>query len=244
MRLRALGAPATQAIMRLPVVESQWATRIGRARALAGARPEARAALAFYAQLATLQQSLAHAHDTAASALTEYLEWLQRNAPPPVAEASISIEAEATPWAALVETYPATIDPARAFIVEGLLQAFPPSPCPYCSGPPTVSVLRDAAHGARRSNVCGVCFTESAAPRLGCLNCGETSVDALPVFRTEATDPARIDACDSCHGYVKTIDLTRDALACLIADDLASVSLDLWAREQGYHRVRPNLLRL
>ena len=230
--------------MRPPVVESQWAARISRARALAGARPEARAALAFYAELAGVQQSLSHSHDNAASALNAYLEWLQRTAPPPVAEASLGIEASATSWAALLEAYPATSDPARAFIVEGLLQAFPPDPCPYCSGPPAVSVLRDAAHGSRRSNVCGVCFTESAAPRLGCLNCGETSVDALPVFRTEATDPARIDACDSCHGYAKTIDLTRDALACVIADDLASVSLDLWAREQGYHRVRPNLLRL
>lgn len=229
--------------MPLPATDTRWESRIKRARTLAGARPEARAALAFYAELATLQQALAHAHDTAASALTEYLEWLQRNAPPPVAEASIGIEASATPWAALVERYPATIDPALAFIVEGLLQAFPTDPCPYCSGP-VVSVLRDAAHGSRRSTVCGVCLNESPAPRLGCLHCGETDVDKLPVFRTEATDPARIDACDSCHGYVKTIDLTRDALACVIADDLASVSLDLWAREQGYQRVRPNLLRL
>ena len=244
MRRRALGAPATQAIMRLPVVEAQWASRIKRARTLAGARPEARAALAFYAELATLQQSLAHAHDSAASALTAYLEWLQRNAPPPIAEASLGIESSATPWESLIEKYPDATDEAHAFIVEGLLQAFPIDPCPFCSSAPVVSVLRDAAHGSRRSHVCGVCFAESAAPRLGCLSCGETDVEKLPVFRTEATDPARIDACDSCHGYVKTIDLTRDALACLIADDLASVSLDLWARAQGYHRVRPNLLRL
>src|SRR5687768_5459097 len=112
--------------MRPPAIEAQWATRISRARTLAGARPEARAALAFFAELATLQQSLAHTHDTAASALTEYLEWLQRNAPPPIAEASLSIEASATPWAALIEAYPATTDPARAFIVEALMQAFPP----------------------------------------------------------------------------------------------------------------------
>jgi formate dehydrogenase maturation protein FdhE len=226
-----------------PVAEALWAARIKRARTLAGARLEARAALAFYAELAALQHALAHNHDTADAALKEYLEWLQRNAPPPVAEASIGIEAAATPWSSLLETY-STTDDARAFIIEGLLQAFPPAPCPYCSGSPVVSVLREAAHGSRRSYVCPVCLTESAAPRLGCLNCGETDVDKLPIFRTENTDPARIDACDSCHGYVKTIDLTRDALACLIADDLASVSLDLWAREQGYQRVRPNLLRL
>jgi formate dehydrogenase maturation protein FdhE len=226
-----------------PVAEARWAARITRARTLAGARLEARAALAFYAELAGLQQSLAHAHDTADAALKDYLEWLQRNAPPPVAEASIGIEAAAASWPGLLDTY-AAADDARAFVIEGLLQAFPPDPCPYCSGSPVVSVLREAAHGSRRSYACAVCLKESAAPRLGCLNCGETDVDKLPIFRTENTDPARIDACDSCHGYVKTIDLTRDALACLIADDLASVSLDLWAREQGYQRVRPNLLRL
>jgi formate dehydrogenase maturation protein FdhE len=224
--------------------DTRWAARITRARSLAGARPEARAALAFYAEFAGLQQSLAHAHKTAAPALTEYLEWLQRNAPPPIAEASISIETLGLSWDALVEGYPASADDARAFVAEGLLQAFPSDPCPYCSAAPVVSVLRDAAHGSRRSKVCAVCLAESPAPRLGCLNCGEADVDKLPVFRTEATDPARIDACDSCHGYVKTIDFTRDALACLIADDLASVSLDLWAREQGYRRPRPNLLRL
>jgi formate dehydrogenase maturation protein FdhE len=218
--------------------------RISRARALAGARLEARPALAFYAELAALQQSLSHAHANAASALTEYLEWLQRNAPPPIAEASIGIESSATAWDSLVESYPAANDDARAFIVEGLLQVFPSQPCPYCAGAPVVSVLREAAHGSRRSYVCPVCFTESPAPRLGCLNCGESDVDKLPIFRTETADPARIDACDSCHGYVKTIDFTRDGLACVVADDLASVSLDLWAREQGYHRVRPNLLRL
>ena len=224
--------------------DTRWEARIRRARTLAGARPEARAALAFYAELAGLQQSLAHAHPNAASALTGYLEWLQRNAPPPIAEASISLETLAMPWETLVESYPANADEARSFIVEGLLQAFPGDPCPYCNAAPVVSVLRDAAHGSRRSKVCAVCLAESPAPRLGCLTCGEADVDKLPVFRTEATDPARIDACDNCHGYVKTIDLTRDALACLIADDLASVSLDLWARDQGYRRARPNLLRL
>ena len=230
--------------MPLHATDTRWESRIRRARTLAGARLEARAALAFYAELAGLQQSLSHAHQDAPSALTEYLEWLQRTAPPPIAEASLGIESSATPWQALLDQYPAALDDAHAFIVEGLLQAFPIEPCAFCSGPPVVSVLRDAAHGSRRSNVCAVCLNESPAPRLGCLSCGETDVDKLPVFRTETTDPARIDACDSCRGYVKTIDLTRDALACLIADDLASVSLDLWAREQGYQRVRPNLLRL
>jgi formate dehydrogenase maturation protein FdhE len=44
--------------------------------------------------------------------------------------------------------------------------------------------------------------------------------------------------------YVKTIDLTLDGQAVPVVDDVASVPLDLWARDAGYVRLRPNLLRL
>jgi FdhE protein len=38
--------------------------------------------------------------------------------------------------------------------------------------------------------------------------------------------------------------LTKDGLAVPCVDDIASVSLDLWARGQGYSRVKRNLLQL
>lgn len=221
-------------MVRPPVAESLWAARGARARELAAARPAARHALEFLAGLTAVQQSLASQYRSADAALRPYLEWLAANAPAAIAAAAARIES--------IPTGPHP-DTAEAFIAEALLQVFPPEPCPYCAAP-VVSVLREAAHGARRANVCGVCFTEAAAPRLGCQACGEQRVELLPVFRSEATEPARIDACDSCRAYVKTLDFTRNASACPIADDLASVSLDLWAREQGYRRIRPNLLRL
>jgi formate dehydrogenase maturation protein FdhE len=166
--------------------------------------------------------------------LPAYLDWLRNNAPAPIAQAATEIDA--------MPPDPAG-GTADAFIAETLLQVFPPVPCQYCKTP-VVSLLREAGHGARRSFVCGVCLAETPAPRLGCMACGEADKDRLPIYRSDATEPARIDACDTCHAYVKTIDLTRDGAACPIADDLASVPLDLWAREHGYHRVRPNLLRL
>lgn len=220
--------------MRPPVAESRWTARSTRARELAAARPEARDALDFLARLAALQLTLATQYRSVDAAIRPYLEWLRANAPPPIART-----------AAQITTLPADppIETAEAFIVEALLQVFPPEPCPYCSTP-VVSLLREAGHGSRRSRVCGVCLAESAAPRLGCPACGEQRVEALPIFRSDATEPARIDACDTCRAYTKTIDLTRDGAACPIADDVASVSLDLWARAQGYHRARPNLLRL
>jgi FdhE protein len=148
---------------------------------------------------------------------------------------------------------------ARAFAAEALLQPFAAriaaratpqvSPdasswCPLCTGPPLVAVLRDEAHSARRSLVCGLCQTEFPALRIQCIQCGETQFDSLPVFRADELASVRLDACDTCHRYVKTIDLTRDGDAIPIVDDIGTFTLDLWAREQGYRRIRPNVLRI
>ena len=98
---------------------------------------------------------------------------------------------------------------------------------------------------ARAARTCAVCVSRKRRRRAWDVSRAARPVsNALPVYRSEDTEPARIDACDTCHAYMKTIDLTRHGAACPIADDLASVSLDFWAREHGYHRVRPNLLRL
>ena len=152
-------------------------------------------------------------------------------------------------------------DPRLSFIVEALLQPFaervaallglaPRLPvgrideCPICGDRPVVAVLRDAAHGSRRSFICGFCLGERAAPRLGCVRCGEAEFARLPVHRADEFPSTRVDACETCHAYLKTIDLTNDAHAIPIVDDVATVALDLWAREQGYERLRSNLLRL
>jgi hypothetical protein len=116
--------------------------------------------------------------------------------------------------------------------------------CPQCTDRPVVAVLREAAHGARRSLICAFCLTERTAPRLTCLACGEEEFARLGVHRADAFPGARIDACETCRHYLKTIDLTEDATAVPVVDDIATVALDLWAREQGYTRIRPNLLRL
>jgi formate dehydrogenase maturation protein FdhE len=145
----------------------------------------------------------------------------------------------------------------RDVVVEALLQPFaevaaarvtPPGPtalheCPRCTGTPVVAVLREEGHGAKRSAVCGRCLGEWPTPRIACLACGETVFDALPVYRADELSAARIDACDTCRTYVKTLDLTRDARAIPVVDDIATLALDLWARQQGYRRLRPNALR-
>ena len=117
--------------------------------------------------------------------------------------------------------------------------------CPICGGLPAVASLREEGQGSKRTLVCALCFTEWDYVRVRCASCGEERSDALPIFTADAALPhARIDGCDTCQTYLKTIDLTKNGLAVPLVDDLASVALDLWARERGYCRLRANLLRL
>jgi formate dehydrogenase accessory protein FdhE len=119
-----------------------------------------------------------------------------------------------------------------------------PIRCPFCNALPVVGVLREEGHGAKRSLVCSLCLIEQPYLRGVCPSCGEQQFDALPVYTAGEFEHLRIEACDQCHRYLKTIDLTRDGLAIPLVDDIASVSLDLWARDRGYVRLRANLLGL
>jgi FdhE protein len=116
--------------------------------------------------------------------------------------------------------------------------------CPACGDRPVVGLLREEGHGARRHLLCGLCLTEWDYLRVRCPSCGEERFEALSVYTAEQCAHVRIEACDSCRCYLKTIDATKDGLAVPVVDDLATASLDLWAREQGYVRLRSNLLKV
>ncbi len=119
-----------------------------------------------------------------------------------------------------------------------------PYDCPYCKAPPALAVLREESHGAKRTLLCSWCLHEWGAPRLLCITCGESDFNALPVFSAEELAAVRVDVCLTCQVYIKTIDMTRDATAIPLVDDLATLALDLWARDSGYRRLRPNVLRI
>jgi FdhE protein len=51
----------------------------------------------------------------------------------------------------------------------------------------------------------------------------------------------RIEACESCRCYVKSIDRAVDGRAIPEVDDLASLSMDLWAASEGFHRLEPGV---
>jgi len=114
--------------------------------------------------------------------------------------------------------------------------------CPFCNRKPGFGVLRPLAEGAARSLVCSFCLTEWGFRRLVCPACAEENDKRLSVFTAEAFEHIRVECCETCKTYLKTIDLTTNGRAEPVVDELASAPLDLWAREHGYAKVHPNLL--
>ena len=200
-----------------------------------------------------------------------FLRWLEKAGTAHLARAAATLTTNGSAvWREILTGYlaerhpPHDVDEAAMFVVEAALQpiaeaaamkrrALVPtgvaavglsaSHCPICGSAPVVGVLREDADGARRSLVCALCFTEWPFLRSVCPGCDERRFDVLPVYTADEFPHVRVEACDTCRRYVKSIDLTKNGLAVPVVDDLASVALDLWARSSGYSRLQPNILR-
>jgi FdhE protein len=116
--------------------------------------------------------------------------------------------------------------------------------CPFCSAKPCVGVLRGEGEGGRRSLICSLCSTEWEFRRILCPNCGAEDKEALPVYIADEIPHVRVEACDHCRTYIKSVDLTRDGHAVAVVDELATVTLNIWADEHGYQKIETNLLGL
>jgi formate dehydrogenase accessory protein FdhE len=117
-----------------------------------------------------------------------------------------------------------------------------PSLCPLCGARPLLGVLRPEGDGGKRFLLCSFCLREWEFRRIFCSTCGEETETKLPVYVAEQFPYIRVEACETCKFYLRTIDLTTDGNAVPLVDDLAALPLSLWAEEHGYSRAQPNLL--
>ena len=116
-------------------------------------------------------------------------------------------------------------------------------PCARCADGPGVSVLREDknAETVRRSLICSRCSQERDFPRVLCPACNEENPDKLPRYTAQGVAWIRVEACDTCRKYIKSVDLTQNWNADPVVDELASTPLDVIAREHGYAKIAPNL---
>ena len=115
--------------------------------------------------------------------------------------------------------------------------------CPFCGGAPWIAGRRPAEEGDGDARLlgCALCGGEWPFARIRCPACPEQDPERLPCFRSDDYPAVRIEACETCHRYVKSIDLTLAAEAIPEVDDLVSLGMDLWAAKEGFERIEPGL---
>jgi FdhE protein len=103
--------------------------------------------------------------------------------------------------------------------------------CPVCGSPPALSILRDEGN---RFLVCSLCGHEWHTQRIYCPFCNNQDQTKLHYFFAEEEKNYRVDVCDVCRKYLKTIDareLKHPVYPLL--EQVSTLHLDLLAREQG-----------
>ena len=116
--------------------------------------------------------------------------------------------------------------------------------CPACGGPQVSSmVVGWSGAQSARFCACSLCGTLWNYPRVRCTLCGATKGIA---YQEIAGGPAAVKAetCESCRGYVKILHQHKEPTLDPVADDVATLALDLLLRDLGYRRgaVDPFLL--
>ena len=116
--------------------------------------------------------------------------------------------------------------------------------CPVCGSAPVAGVITAAgkAPGTRYLH-CGLCATAWNHVRAMCIGCGESRGLALQTIEGFA-GPVKAETCDTCHGYAKMLYQAEDMAVEPMADDLATLGLDMLVGEAGWSRLAPNPLIL
>jgi formate dehydrogenase formation protein len=213
---------------------TSWERRIERAAELAIRVPGAADLLRFYIAVGQASWPVASQPD-------QLRELVARQGPPLLAEAARNHAEPAESFIARVLRRAEAVEAAsRSQIPAGITR----NTCPFCGERPVAAVLRPEGEGGKRYLLCSLCLTEWEFRRMLCPNCGEENHEKLAVYTTTEFPHIRVEACDSCRHYIKAIDLTVDGLAVPEVDELAAVALDLWAAENGYTKLVPNLFEL
>ena len=124
--------------------------------------------------------------------------------------------------------------------------------CPCCGSLPVASLRHiGGLEQGLRYLVCSLCATQWHLVRIKCSHCESTAGIG---YLTLSTDPdsevgkaaatrevVKAEVCDACASYLKLVSLEADHAADPVADDLATLALDLLTDARGYARVGPNL---
>jgi len=115
--------------------------------------------------------------------------------------------------------------------------------CPCCGALPAMSVIGASPEvpGLRYLH-CSLCNTEWHLTRARCSAC-DAPESSVAYQRIEGdAGLVQAETCEVCKSYLKIVRRDKDANADPVADDLATLALDILVDESGFSRSGPNLL--
>ncbi len=131
------------------------------------------------------------------------------------------------------------LDLASRLTVAQVPRLSVPGVCPVCGALPVASVVT-ADRGYRYLH-CPLCASAWYLERITCSHCQAT--EGMTQYSIEGGSEAlRAEACPSCQTYRKILYQEKDMAVEPVADDLASLALDLLMSGEGFHRASGNPL--
>ena len=129
------------------------------------------------------------------------------------------------------------------------------SACPCCGSRPTASITHiGGVVAGHRYLHCSLCAAQWHMVRIKCSHCSSTKginyQSARPLdgsvgpAAAAAADAVQAETCDACGHYLKVVHTEKDRHVDPVADDLATLTLDLLVSEAGLQRHGVNLLLL
>jgi FdhE protein len=114
-----------------------------------------------------------------------------------------------------------------------------PHLCPACGSAPMVSVVGTGSDHGLRYLTCPLCNTQWHAVRIKCVFCDTTK--GISYYGIEGgSDAVKAETCDTCHGYLKILYMEKDPNVDALADDVASIALEVLMAESGLTRKGTN----
>lgn len=109
--------------------------------------------------------------------------------------------------------------------------------CPACGGPPMASAVVGwpKAHNTRFCT-CALCSTMWNVVRVKCVLCASTGGISYHTIEGGGSDSVKAETCNACRAYVKILYQVDDAALEPLADDVATLGLDLLMIEDGWTR--------
>lgn len=103
--------------------------------------------------------------------------------------------------------------------------------CPACGSQPSMAYFDKSG---KRFLHCELCGKEWDYPRLRCPFCENVDHETLSYFQAEKEEGIRVDYCEKCLRYLKTIDRRAfEEAVPMEVENLATLYLDVLATEQG-----------